>query len=188
MQVFSRSLSFSVHYQGEKKLRMNKRVLNFIILLLLFVILTSIFTFPLVFKAVNYIPGFNCTDEIYGALWNFWWLKYISAHHLPESSCSLIAAPFGIGSTESGYPIWNFINKWLTIFTSNIFTYNFETLFSFLASAAFMYYLVLYLSKDRISSVFSAIIYAFCPYHFARAWQHLGLAQTQWMPLYILAL
>ncbi|MDP2905001.1 MAG: hypothetical protein Q8O22_01690, partial [Candidatus Omnitrophota bacterium] len=29
---------------------------------------------------------------------------------------------------------------------------------------------------------------AFCPYHFARAWQHLSLVNIQWMPLYILTL
>lgn len=167
---------------------MSQRNHNSIILMLVFIILVLIFTFPLAFKRHNYIPGFQSTDEPYGALWNFWWLKYILHSHLSETRCSLIAAPFGIDSTESGYPLWNFINKWLSIATSNVFAYNFETLFSFFASAVFMYYLALYLCKDKICSIFSAIIYSFCPYHFARAWQHLGLAQIQWMPFYILAL
>lgn len=159
-----------------------------IIPLLLLIVLVSIFTFPLILRPFSYIPGFSSTDESYGALWNFWWLKYAAQNHLSESHCPLIAAPYGISSSGSGYPLWNFINKWLTFATNNVFAYNFEIIFSFVASAVSMYYLTLYLSTDIVCSIFSATLYAFCPYHFARAWQHLGLAQIQWMPLYILAL
>lgn len=164
------------------------RYRNSILLFLLLIISVFIFTFPLVLRPNSYIPGFESTDETYGALWNFWWLKFVSQRHLTDKSCSLIAAPFGIASSESGYPIWNFINKRLTLATSPVFAYNFEVIFSFLASAICMYYLMLYLSGSKICAIFSAAIYNFCPYHFARAWQHLGLAQIQWMPLYILAL
>lgn len=158
------------------------------IIFLLFVVLTLIFTFPLTGKLFSYFPGFQSTDETYGALWNFWWLKYAWQNHQPDTSCTMIAAPFGIDSSGSGYPIWNFINKWLTILTSNIFAYNAEVLIGFLLSAMFMYFLAFYLSQDTVCSVFSAVLYAFCPYHFVRNWQHLGLGQIQWMPLYILAL
>lgn len=159
-----------------------------LIILFLFIISVALFTFPLVFKMNSHMPGFQTTDEPYAALWNFWFLKYMAQTHQVGSKCSLIIAPFGIDSIGSGYYLWDFINKSLTVATNNVFTYNFEILFSFLASAVFMYWLVLYLSGNKACSFFSTIIYAYCPYHFARAWQHLGLAQTQWMPLYVLAM
>jgi len=152
---------------------------------LLLILLTLVFTFPLIFRMNSLIPGFHSTDETYAALWNFWWLKYAFIHHLNDAHTSLISAPFGMDE-KSAYPSWNAINKWLTILTNNIFAYNLEALFSFFAAGLFMYCLVFVLTGNVMAGIFSGIIYAFCPYHFARAWQHLGLAQIQWMPLYIL--
>lgn len=153
-----------------------------------FILLTAVFTFPLALEMNSYIAGFHSTDESYAALWNFWWLKYAFRNHLPYSNCTVIAKPFGINNARSGYPLWNFINTWLSIMTNNVFTYNLEITLSFLASAVFMYYLVYYLTRERLAGILSAVVYSFCPYHFVRTWQHLGLAQIQWMPLYIFTL
>ena len=159
-----------------------------LVLLALLLVLIVFFTFPLIFKFNSCIAGFSSTDESYGALWNFWWLKHAFKNLLPETTVSVIAVPFGIDSAQSGYPIWNFINRWSSVLANNIITYNLENLFSFFASALFMYFLVFYISGNKVCGGFSALIYILCPYHFARAWQHLGLAQIQWMPLYLLAL
>lgn len=153
----------------------------------LFIILTSLLTFPLILKINSSIPGSDTTDEPYAALWNFWWLEYSWQNSLPEHK-PLIAMPWGIDNYKSGQPLWNSFNKWFSVLTNNIFTYNLEALFGFFLSALFMYYLALYVTENAAASFLSAIIYAFCPYHFARAWQHLGLSMTQWMPLYILAI
>mgnify|MGYP001618118621 CR=1 FL=1 len=65
---------------------------------------------------------------------------------------------------------------------------NFLILSSFLWAGLFTFLLTRYLTQNTLGAVFSGIVYAFCPYHFARAWQHLGLAEIQWMPLYLFAL
>lgn len=158
-----------------------------IIICILIILITALITFPLILKMDSYIPGFFSTDESFAALSNFWWLKHAFIHHFNDTHYSGIAVPFGM-DVKSGYPLWNAINKWLSILTNHIFAYNLEIFFSFFASAFFMYYLTFSLTKNTTSGIFSAIIYAFCPYHFARVWQHLGLAQIQWMPLFLLAL
>ncbi len=152
----------------------------------LFSTLTVIFTYPLVLKIAGYIPGFHSSDECYGALWNFWWLKYSWQKHIFD--CPPIAIPFGMQPCESGYPLWNAINKWLSILTGNIFAYNIQVLGGYLLSGLFVYALVYHLAKDKKCAFFSGIIYAFCPYHIVRTWQHLGLSMIQWIPLYLLGL
>ncbi len=164
----------------------NRYISDILLVSVLFSIITVVFTYPLVFKIVRYIPGFHSTDEPFGALWNFWWLKYSWNNHV--LSCPPIAFPFGVSPCESGYPLWNAINKCLSVFTGNIFAYNIQVLFGFILSALFAYYLVYYILRDKKAAFFSALIYAFCPYHFVRSWQHLGLSMTQWIPLYLLAL
>lgn len=155
----------------------------------LFILLSLLGTYPLFLRIKDHIPGFHSTDEPYAALWNFWWLKYAWKKGLPSYDYNTVAVPFGINYIKlSVYPVWEFINKWLTILTNNFIAYNLETMISFFLAALFMYYLVSFLTGDKLSAVLAGIIYAFCPYHFVRAWQHLGLAQIQWMPLYLLSL
>lgn len=156
-------------------------------ILLLFLLLTVLATFPLVFRIKSVIPGFEYTDEPFSALWNFWWLKFSFIQHLDGARYTTVAAPFGMDG-RSGYPLWNFINQWLSIITDNVVAYNIEVLFSFIAAAFFTYLLTFYITRNKAAGIISGIIYAFCPYHFVRSWQHLGLAQIQWIPLYALAL
>lgn len=156
---------------------------------LFFIMASVVFTYPLFFKINSGISGTQTTDEPYAALWNFWWFKYAFTHHLADSFYSIIAVPFGFDTGgHSMYPAWEFIYKWLAIFTNNIFAFNIQIFLSFVLAGITMYLLVFYLTKNNISALFAGLIYAFCPYHFARAWQHLALAQIQWMPLYILAM
>jgi len=165
---------------------------NFIAIIF-FLILTILMTYPLTFKINNAIPGFSSSDEPYAMIWNFWWIKYAHSNKLSVISCPLIAVPFGeISNKALPYPfpflIWNFVNETLLFFSNEVVTYNIEILLSFLLSGLFVCLLVKHLIGDLKIGIFSGIIYAFSPYHFARAWQHLSLAQIQWMPLYILSL
>lgn len=154
---------------------------------IIFLLLTIIFTYPLMIKINSYIPGFQSTDEPYAALWHFWWQSYSQKHHLNSTNINMIAAPFG-KVLEKGYLYWNIINKSIAVATNPIFTYNIQVIFSYILSGLFAYFLAFFVLKNRIAALFSGIIFSFCPYHAVRTWQHLGLAQIQWMPLYLLCL
>jgi hypothetical protein len=168
---------------------MKKGYLKTIFVYCFYAFLSMLTTYPLILRMKDHIPGFYSTDEPYAALWNFWWLKFSWLKGSPSYDYNTLAAPYGISYIKlSIFPVWEFINKWLTILTNNFVTYNLEVLFSFILSGIFMYYLTYYLTKNRLSAIFAGIVYGFSPYHFARAWQHLGLAQIQWMPLYLLSL
>ena len=158
-----------------------------IFVLLVFIILTAVFTFPLILHTSSYIPGFSSSDEPYGALWYFWWMNHAHTNHFNLSRIHVIAAPFG-QFNELGYVYWNFLNKVLIFTKGPIFAYNIQILFSFILSGFITYILAFYVLKNKLAALFSALAFTFCPYHFVRSWQHLGLSQVQWMPLYMLSI
>ena len=168
---------------------MIKKYYTIIVSFFSFAILTIIFTYPVIFKMSTGMYGpFYGTDSR-GTVWDFWWLKYAWANNLNCQLTSMYAYPFGAKiSVISSSPLNISFYKWLTILTNEIFTYNFILLLGFLLSAVFTYYLVYFLTKNRTVSFISGMIFAFCPYHFNKAWEHFGLAQTFWIPLYSLAL
>ena len=160
-----------------------------LIALFLFSAVAVVFTFPLIFKINSFIPGFFGTDESFGMIRKFWWYKYSWLHHIPYEKDSYICVPFGFKHQQLFlYPLWEVICRWLAILSNEIIAYNLVFFSALLLSALIMYRLTFYLTKDLFSSIFSGIIYAFCPYFFARSWQHFGLIHIQWFPLCLLAL
>src|SRR3989338_5072929 len=168
---------------------MKKHSYTAAIVFLGFIILTAAFLSPLPFNMKTHIPGFASTDEPFGIIWRFWLWAHTDNSTSVSAYTNLIAYPLGIAfDIASTSPVWVFVTKWLSAISGEIVAYNIEIMLSFLLSGIFMYFLVFYLTKNIISGVLSGIIYAFCPYHFARSWQHIGLSQIQWIPLFIYAL
>lgn len=159
--------------------------LQYLSILVIIFILTSVLTFPLIFKITTHIPGFFSTDESYGLLWDSWRIKYAFWHKLSLTQTFFIAYPFGINIYVTGYfsSLWLLLHHLLSIFTSLVFTYNLQVIINLSLSAFFTYHLVYYLTKNNYSALMSSIIFAYCPYQFMRIWQHLGLSYNQWLPL-----
>ncbi|MCD6093919.1 MAG: YfhO family protein [Candidatus Omnitrophica bacterium] len=138
----------------------------------IFALLTIAVTYPLIWKMSSAAYGFM--GDSFGAIWHSWWIKY---------------QPFPIdfsGSIRNFF--WEGLLRLFLFAFDEIFTYNLIVLMSFFLSAITMFYLVDYLTRNKLAAMFSGIIYAFCPYHFVHSYQHLTLANIQWMPLYVLTL
>ncbi len=155
-----------------------------IIIFIIFAILISTTTFPLVFKITTHIPGFFSSDESYGSIWNSWRIKYSIINHASLTHTQFIAYPYGMNlySSSMFFYLWLAAFNLLSFLTTPILTYNIIVLIGLFLSAIFAYILILYLTKNKLSSIFGAIIFAFCPYQFARIWQHPGLTQNGWIP------
>ena len=166
----------------------NYKALGLIAIAMLFVALTFAMTYPLFLKANKSIAGFSSTDE--PSVWYFWWLKYAHTNNINHGDCRYISYPFGqdYAVFDQLYPLWSGFKRLMAITTNHCFAYNSEVILSFILSGLFMYGLMWLISGCYAVSVFSGIIYAFSPYHFARAWQHIGLTHIQWIPLYVYAL
>lgn len=153
-----------------------------------FILLTLIATYPIIFRIHTSVYGPLYGTDCEGTLWGLWWLKYAWLNHAPPNFISIIVYPFGADFSKILILGCFFLFKWAVILTNEIFVYNSSLLFSFFISAVTMYYLVYQFTKNRVASVVSGIIFAFCPYHFNRTWEHFLLAQIQWIPLYSLTL
>jgi len=138
----------------------------------------------------------NCSGQIYGdssdpvaTVWHFWWLSYAKTHDLSRLVIPIIAAPFGVDlSLSPGHPFWEYINTLLTLHLGAVAAYNLQILLSFILSGLFMYYFIFLIIKDKKIALLMGMIFTLSPYHFARAFEHLGLSNMQWMVLYIMSL
>ena len=158
-----------------------------LLVIILFILLVFIMTFPLIFKMSTSFPGFLSTDESYSPMWNAWWLKFCFVNHLPSNQVDYLAYPFGTTNFFFAY-IFFLINFILAIFTNHIFTYNFQVLANLFLAAFFTYLLVCTITKNRLSAFLSGSIFGFCPYIFVRSWQHLGETYLWMMPMVLWSL
>ncbi len=165
-----------------------KPIQNKILILLFFILLSSIITYPTIFKMNSHLYGSG--GDALGAVWHLWWLKYAHLHRLSPETCHLIAYPYGVNFAYAAtrHFLWESLLLPVSLKFGEVFAYNFSVLPSFFLSAIIAYYLVYYFTKNKLASLIAGIIYAFCPFHFTHSYQHLTLANIQWIPLFFLAL
>lgn len=148
-----------------------------LLVVLLFILLTAAFTYPLAPKIASVIPGFFSTDEPYGTLWDYWRVGFSLDHHLSLHYTYLIATPFGFDmfGTGADYYLHWFLRNLLARLTSPVISYNLQIFFNFVLTGVMIFLLGRKIGLKTSYALFSGIIFAFCPYQFARSWQHLSL-------------
>ena len=77
--------------------------------------------------------------------------------------------------------MWMSLLYFLSILTTPALTFNLQIFFNLFFNGILTYLLVYHLTKNRVSGIFSGIIFAFCPYQFVRIWQHLGLSYNEFI-------
>ncbi|MDD2703349.1 MAG: hypothetical protein PHC33_05035, partial [Candidatus Omnitrophica bacterium] len=148
-----------------------------IVIIVLFIVLISVMTFPLVFNLTGYLPGFFSTDEAYATIWDSWRIKYSAVHQLDFKKTDFVAYPFGLDLFGSGFMACAYIAILysLSLLTTPVLTFNIQIIVNLFLSLVLVYYFLRYLTRDRAASFFGAIIFGFSPYQFARVWQHISL-------------
>jgi hypothetical protein len=148
--------------------------------------LTSVLTYPLAFK-LDHVGRVN-TDDGRWSIWVVAWVAhaltsdpvrvyqanifYPQRNALAFSEANLVAGAIGV-------PVW--------VATQNPYaTHNVVALLSFVVAAAGGYYLVRYLTGHRGAAAVAGVLYAFCPFAFART-AHIQLMLTGGIPFCLLA-
>lgn len=157
---------------------------------MIFVILVSLATFPLVFNLSSRVYDYK--GDLLEALWYSWWVKYAWQNDLSPQFVPIVAAPFGIDLSKDitkniNLSFANYPLLMLTVLTDEIAAYNIIMLLTFPLAGMAMYFMTYYFTKSKWGSFFAGLAFAFCPYHFAHA-SHITLANIQWMPLFVLFL
>jgi hypothetical protein len=148
--------------------------------------LTVAMTYPLAFK-IDSIGRLNTDD----GRWSIWVVSWV-AHALTTNPLGVFDANIfyphkstlayseaNIVAGAIGAPIWAMShNPYLT--------HNFVVIVSFVTAFAGAYYLIRYLAISRAAAMVAAVLYAFCPFVFART-AHIQLLLTGGLPFCMLA-
>lgn len=148
--------------------------------------LTFVLTFPLI-PRLAHVGRLNTDD----GRWSIWVVSWV-AHALAGNPLNLFHAnifypePYALAYSEAnigagvvGLPVW--------LATGNPYaTHNAVVVIGFLVSAAGGYYLVRYLTGSRSAGAVAAVLYAFCPFVFART-AHIQLLLIGGLPFCMLA-
>lgn len=153
--------------------------------LLFFVFIGIIYTFPLVFHIKSFLLGEP--GDTYGVVWRMW---IHNAGGASAFSCSLhtdkVNAPFG-ALLQMYHPVTEVAIYFVSSLFGEIFAYNLIVMLIFVLSAFTMYMLVKYLTKSHIAGLFSGIIFGFSPFAVSHAIAgHLAFGFL--MPLYVYTL
>ena len=171
-----------------KKITQN-RLTQILLIILVFLILAIIFTWPAVVSPKTHAYGPIFGTDVRGTLWRFWWSDYAAKNNIGDVNfIPIIAHPFGKTQSINNNYLWFLESRFLTSLGGEVFALNFIIVKSFILSGLFMYLLAFYLSRSHLAALVAGIIYSFCPYHFNKAWEHISLSIIEWLPLYVLLL
>jgi hypothetical protein len=159
------------------------------------VLLTVLLTYPMILHLTSHIPHHQYLEPSERDHWPFLWAlgfvtrSVVEEHRWPFST-DMLFYPHGVDLTHPlllgmGLPLAVSI-PFVQVF-GVVATYNLFILGAFTATAYVTFLLVRYLTHDSRAAFASGVIFAFSPYHMARAVTHFNLATSgMWIPLYIL--
>lgn len=113
-------------------------------------------------------------------------MEVVGRHHDPFTVMEQFGRPLSVGVYLQ--PVTDITGALLARISGAVAAYNWLVLLSFPLSAAAAYLLARHLTLSPAGAAVAAIAYAFSPFHLAQAAYHPHIAQTQWVPLYLLAL
>ena len=113
-------------------------------------------------------------------------MEIVGRHHDPFTVMQQFERPITVGMYSQ--PVTDITGTLLARAAGPVAAYNWLVLLSFPLAAAAAYLLARHLALSRSAATIAALAYAFSPFHLAQAAYHPHIAQTQWVPLYLLAL
>ncbi len=113
-------------------------------------------------------------------------MESVGRHHDPFTVMQQFEQPIAVRAYSQ--PLTDIPGALVARVTGGVAAYNWLVLISFPLSAAAAYLLARHLALSPLSAAIAALAFAFSPFHLAHAAYHPQVAQTQWLPLYLLAL
>jgi hypothetical protein len=119
------------------------------------------------------------SERVFGA-------DIVGRHHDPFTVMAQFQRPIALGTYVQ--PLTDIPGALLARLFHPVTAYNWLVLATFPLSAAAAYALARHLMMPATAAALAAFAFAFSPFHLAQAAYHVHVAQTQWIPLYLLAL
>jgi hypothetical protein len=156
---------------------------DYLVVILLYILLTCIFTWPLAANFTTFVNG--ATEDVFHELW------------VLHTASTAAYGPFFLFYTNSNlapngiilyYQVVTPFNSLVFLPISTLFgevvAYNLLYMFTFVASAFTMYVLAYYLTKNKYAAFFAGIAFGFAPVHLGEGLAHLNIMSSEFLPLY----
>jgi hypothetical protein len=160
-----------------------------------FALLACVLTYPLIFHLTTHIPLHRdwhpSGAEHWTSMWAFWFIERRVAE-VPHWSLftDVIFYPRGVDLTNTtlfGFGLTLAVAIPFVRYFGLILSFNLFILGSFILTAYSTFLLVRYLTHDSRAAFVSGVVFAFSPYHMARALSMFGIiTSAMWIPLYAL--
>lgn len=165
-----------------------KKVIAYALLaLLIFTAVAIVLTYPLAANmSHNYFnPSFS--HDGVGTIWLTWYSNFARAHSYTGNVTTFVAYPFGYNTRAIYYPLTNGVLVLMARVIGAQASYNLLTLSTFPLAGLLMFLLLYYITSSPAASILGGFIYAFSPWHTARTFDQVGLAQIYVLPLFLIA-
>jgi hypothetical protein len=157
------------------------------IVLLMYLGVTIVVTFPLIMHFTTRMPGGSLDNLVFP--WNLWWMKHalVDLKTNPLYTDHVLHPHFVGLSFHAFIPLNGLLSIPLQSFVGLVTIHNMFIFLSFVLSGLGVYLLARHHVDDRRAAFVGGLIFAFCPFRMNRL-QHMNVLMTHWMPLYILFL
>ena len=155
--------------------------------ILIFSVLTVIFTFPIILDFTSEAAGLDCYDKCH-MMWRFWWAGFSFENDLDFLHSNYIFYPSGadIGGNLAFFT--TFIGFLLVQFLDYVTTWNIIWFLGFVFGGYGCYLLANNFNKNYFSSIIAGTIFTFTTYHMGQSLVHIGLSMIVWLPIFVLFL
>jgi hypothetical protein len=165
-----------------------KRVIAFSVLaFLIFAALAVVLTYPLAANMSHNYFNPNFSHDGVGAIWVTWSSNYARSQRWTGNITTFVAYPFGFNTRAVYYPLTNGVLVLMARLIGAQASYNLLTLSTFPLAGLVMFLLLYYITSSIPASFLGGFIYAFSPWHTARTFDQVGLAQIYVLPLFLIA-
>ncbi len=120
--------------------------------------------------------------------WNLWYSGEVLHRHCETLlRCNIIGFPEGVSMLYHSYSYYNLGLSALMMTVFNpVLTYNLLIMHTFVVGGVGAFLLGRYLLRDDYLALVVGFIFAFSPFHFARALHHLNICSLQFVPFFVL--
>ena len=171
----------------ESKNIWRKTIARHLSVLLIFFILTSILTFPVILDFNSESAGIGCHDKCH-MMWRIWWADHSFENNLDFWHTNHIFYPDGTQISGNLALLTTGIGTLLLKLTDITTTWNILWISGFIFGGYTTYLLANNFNKNFYSSIIAGIVFTFSTYHLVHSEFHIGISMIALIPLYVLLL
>lgn len=162
-------------------------IIQHISIIIIFLTLSIILTFPVIVNFASQAAGDGCYDKCH-MMWRFWWSTYSFENGLDPSRTNYMFYPDGVQISGNLAQFTTSIAFLLLQFLDYTATWNAIWFLGFIFGGYGAFLLANHFNRNFFSSLVAGIIFTFSSYHMAQAYTHIGLSMIVWIPIFILFL